>query len=186
MFKSRGALMVEAAFVIPVFLYLLFNLIFCAFMLYDRHVLGNIVFSNLRTMSANTESNVMINTNAEGGAGLVFHDEAVFAESIYNSVNNNLILYYLDKTYDSTAKKDIYNGINAVIKPHEAEATSEVTDKATYTTTTIKDADVVLTTTVKLKDFVPIMVNALCPNELTCKKQMRIELHLNKVMTVKQ
>lgn len=176
--NKKGVALLEFAIVAPLFFGLVFNVTYAGLMLHDRHILSSIVYDKVRYLAANENQNISIMPDATGGAGLTISDAAKDMQDVFDKVNNQLFLYELEKNGDNVTDVQI------TITPHEGKkSTTEKT--SSYVKVTVNDADVAMRVKAKLKeDAVPEIAALLCPNELDIKKEMRIEVHINKTLTV--
>lgn len=177
--NKSGAALLEFAIVAPLFFCLLFNMVYAAMMLHDRHVLSEIVYEQVRIIAGSGNQNISIKPDASGGAGLTYDNTDRDKDAVYEKVKDRLLIYKLEQ------KDGEVPDITISIVPHEKDVQSSTEETSSYIKVTVHDADINMKVKAKLEEgAVPEIATLVCPDELVVSKNLRIELNINKILTV--
>lgn len=182
--KNKGGLVVEMALVLPFVLFLLFNLIFGALMLYDRNLTQDIAKSKGRKYAIDASNTLQ--SNVANYSGFVYGNEQNAVHELKRVLGKKLIIYEVDPEI-----KDLFVSDDAAftgpvtVKAEAMNAT--VPDKQTehYKVVAVDDADIVVTVHLRRKEgSVPIIASLICPETLVVKSRVRVEMRINKEIVV--
>ena len=156
--RQRGALFVEAALVIPFFIYLVVNLIYFSFMLHDYMSLNNLTRNAVR-YAAVSASNATTDSGVEDASAA--GKRAKLVEYLTNNASAEAMLLY---TMDASALK-------AENRP------SSISDAGGYVYTSDNDTNITVVLAAKRQaGEIPLLVDETLPIIITSSLTMRVEV----------
>lgn len=162
--QRKGAVIVEAAFVMPFAITMLFYLVVAFLYFHDFYVMQSVTQQTARNIAVDAGSNIQ--TNAQ--TGIVYSEPQVVLEK-YKKELNSLILYEVGD--DSK--------ISLKLEGDFIKNDAKVQAGKPYSTMSVKGAYVVLTSEVKRRDFIGEMSFPVCPESLYVQRKTRVELAMD-------